>query len=334
MVLRVILAYAMIAPMQASSLKFVPRVLRDQTFCDPRELIKQHEPNMMCMFLDSSGVMRIGRGFNLQSTGAELAFDSVGGLYQHTIKGQSTKLGDKCDCSSVACINQTQADELFVISLIQSIDISKTVFSNFELMCCDVQNAVVDITFSMGEDLLEQYVDFNSYVTGSNWDAASDYMSLSKFCFDESTSKRCQDDVGLLKNGCPCNQQEQKCSGHNACCDGEAATCCEAEISFHGVKTKNITEAWCCGLKDAICCPVPNKNSCCSKGFPHCCHDNGGVYTCCSDKWPVCCPRGLNFCCNSEYPICKPGGCHKTSGERMPSFLQGNGMMRSGAAWP
>ena len=61
------------------------------------------------------------------------------------------------------------------------------------------------------------------------WKAAGDELTVSKYCKDKDTAKRCMED----SNGCGCTQNfPQACDAQSSsCCQSEAQkTCCKGEI--------------------------------------------------------------------------------------------------------
>ncbi|XP_013384585.1 uncharacterized protein LOC106154686 [Lingula anatina] len=261
--------------------------------CDPSEMIKRHEGMKQCMYLDSRKIPTIGVGFNLQATGARQAIESVGASYDRIVNGQATPVRTACDCSRVVCLNQTQVNGLFKISLKRAMQDATGVIPTLPRLCCGVQNALVDMTFNLGKSKLAVFTDFLKFLRMENWQVTADDLLLTKYCNDRDTSSRCRELAAYIQKGCPCfGSYPKQCSSQSACC-GANTKCCQYTHHFSGYITKDLTEIGCCPFSDGVCCPPAP--FCCPSNYPVCCKDN-------------------KSCCPAAYPVCAGDLCYRENG--------------------
>ena len=201
--------------------------------CDPKPLIIRHEGQKSCVYLDTRGIKTIGVGFNMENSGASEDFKSIGADYEKFMNGPVTKWNVPCDCSSVPCLTEDQILKLLDITLKTAIEDAQKVISTFNSLCCPVQNVMVDMSFNLGGPVFSQFTTFAKLVTQQLWKAAGDDLTVSKYCNDKDTGKRCMEDANVVRNGCGCTGNfPQACDAQSSsCCQSEAQqTCCKGEI--------------------------------------------------------------------------------------------------------
>lgn len=256
--------------------------------CDPKPMIKRHEGEKPCVYLDTKGIKTIGVGYNMRNKDAPEVFQRIGADYKKFINGPVTKSTVKCNCSSVPCLKEEQIDQLLDISLKVAIVDARRVISTFDSLCCPVQNVMVDMSFTFGGKGFAAFTTFATLVTGQSWKEAGDDLTVSKWC--TQAKNRCMEDANIVRKGCGCSQPyPQACDAQSSscCASKEQETCCKGTSVFKG-KT----------FDEMLCCPFPQAT---------CCEHN----KCCKPPYKVCCPPAPavpSFCCPAEYPTCLEGG--------------------------
>ena len=200
--------------------------------CDPKPLIIQHEGKKPCVYLDTRGIKTIGVGYNMENPDASEVFKSIGADYEKFMNGPVTKSTVRCNCSSVPCLTEEQILELLDITLKTAIEDARKVISTFNSLCCPVQNVMVDMSFTLGGPGFAQFTTFAKLLTNQYWKAAGDDLTVSKWCNDRDTAKRCLEDANVVRKGCGCTQDlPQACDAQSSsCCQSEAhQTCCKGE---------------------------------------------------------------------------------------------------------
>lgn len=275
-----------------------------QQKCNPKSLITSHEGVRKCMYTDTRGIKTIGIGFNLNAAGAKAAVTAAGANYDKIVNGASTPPNKACDCSSVTCLTDIQIDKLFNVSLNTAQKAGSQALSSYFSLCCPVQNAVTDMAFNLGGSAFQNLQIFIGFLNQNNWAAAADDMMLAKYCQDADTRGRCLEDIGYIRQGCPCfGQYGMQCPANQACCT-QNSLCCPYTYEFNGYVKKNLTEIWCCPLKTGVCC-AGNDQHCCTTKYPNCC--GAPDPHCCPAGYPVCCPD--NYCCPPNTRCGPQGRC-------------------------
>ncbi|XP_028394140.1 uncharacterized protein LOC114518360 [Dendronephthya gigantea] len=236
-----------------------------------------------CMYLNYEGRKTIGVGFNLEQPNAEKILAQVGANYIQIVDGKSTSLHTKCDCDHVTCLDQSQIESIFEISIIEATGTAKSVLSSLPdspNSCCQLRAAVVFVAFSLGETF-PTYTQFIYWLEHQNWQAASTYLYFSTWCKMDSDS--CKDIADIIKyTSCPCSGQFPNgfgCSGLQTCCKN-GQSCCNGSLVIGKIpRQQNL----CCNHLNANCC---EQNFCCPSDYHGCCPPNYccGAGSYCSNK--------------------------------------------------
>lgn len=203
--------------------------------CDPKPLIIKHEGQKPCVYLDTRGIKTIGVGYNMENSGAPAVFKSIGADYEKFMNGPVTKATVRCDCSSVPCLTEEQILKLLDITLKTAIEDAQKVISTFNSLCCPVQNVIVDMSFNLGGTTFSEFTDFAKLLTRQYWKAAGDDLTVTKYCNDKDTRRRCMKSASVVTKGCGCTGNfPQACGAQSSsCCQSEAQqTCCKGEITL------------------------------------------------------------------------------------------------------
>lgn len=289
-----------------------------QENCDPRPLLIAHEGYRECMYIADNGFKTIGIGFNLEASHSKTMVIAVGADYNKIINGPATPFNKPCDCSSVVCLTSKQIDLLFNQTLMSAQKEASLSLDSFFSLCCPAQNAISDMVYNIGGPAFKSLSMFLEFLSQNNWAAAADDLMLSAYCGNPSTRGRCLEDAGYIRMGCPCfGMFGMQCTAQSACCNYNTK-CCPYVVQFNSFYKKNLTETWCCPIKDGICCSTGQH--CCPTKFPVCC--NPPNEHCCSQSYPVCCPG--NHCCPTNYPKCASGGyCQAENGDMIKALSRG-----------
>ncbi|CAH1257270.1 Hypp1807 [Branchiostoma lanceolatum] len=264
--------------------------------CDPAPLIKYHEGQKECMYIDPTGARKIGFGYGLDRADAKKVIAKLGVNFTELYDGPATPFGSACHCSDVICISEQQIAQLFKVALAQATSDAHKAFSRFDELSCNVQNVLVDMSYLWGyADVKGYFGAFLAWLGIGNWHAAADDLSLTEWCihYDSGNMKRCMDDVKYVKMGSTCFQPFTRKCNSSACCK-EQETCCMDRWRFVEYIEKTLPEYLCCPYPNAECCP--GRNACCPQGYPNCCP---------------------TYCCPPGYPVCKNKKCFSVDGLMM-----------------
>lgn len=261
--------------------------------CNPKPLIYDNEGCKQCMYLDSHkplGIKTIAVGLNLQTANAKAILAAVGADYNAIVNGPATPVLKPCDCSKVTCLTKVQIDKILDETVEQATQDAQGVFSTFNSLCCPVQNALVDMSFTLGKTTLATFTEFIQLLTNQNWKASADDLRTTKWC-EIQAHNRCNSDADAIQKGCGCTGQfTRNCDAISSACCKQEQTCCKATLTFKNYVTVTKEELLCCPVPDATCCKQ-NK--------------------CCGSQYPVCCPP--QFCCAAGN-ICISGQCYTEDG--------------------
>lgn len=256
--------------------------------CDPRPLITQHEGRKPCVYVDKQNIKKVGVGYKMQNPNAQRDFQTIGADLEKFNNGLVTSAGETCNCSRVPCLKDEQMDELLDLSVKAATGDAGVVIKTLSSVCCSVQNAIVDMSFTLGGEAIPQLTTFANMIDSQNWKAAAKDLAVSNWCVGLDTT-RCAEASDTIARGCPCNST---LSHSSSCCPPYSSfPCCHY--------------SWCCHIAYGVCCSLGN--TCCHPEYPVCCAD---ADICCSTTFPVCCiePRGVSYCCSAQYPVCLGNG--------------------------
>lgn len=261
------------------------------TACDPKPLIYDNEGCKECVYLDTRGIKTIGIGFNLQRSDAQSILASVGANYSAIVNGPVTATKTPCNCGKVTCLTQDQIDKIFQITVEGASNDAQSLVATFASLCCPVQNAIVDMSFTLGKTTFATFKTVIYWLINQNWKASADDLRTTKWC-QVQASRRCNADADSVQTGCGCTGLlTQKCDGVSSACCKEDETCCKGTLTFKNYITKTEEELLCCPVQGAVCCKQ-NK--------------------CCHPQYPICCPP--NYCC-SVGARCVSGKCYSFDGK-------------------
>lgn len=160
---------------------------RQLRVCDASSLISQHEGTEPCVYTDSTGHKTIGVGYNLDQPGAEAEIDSLGLNFADVYSGKT-------------CLTTVQIDTILETTLATATEDARASVSNFELLCCGVQNVVVDMVFNMGGPTFSTFTTFIALIEQQQWAKASTDMQGTLWCGQVGT--RCTGDAAAVAAGC------------------------------------------------------------------------------------------------------------------------------------
>lgn len=197
--------------------------------CDPTPMIKRNEGHKECMYLDIKGIKTIGYGFNMQTKDAPEIFKSIGADFNRFFNGPLTKATSKCNCSAVPCLKENQIDALLEIRVRAAIDDAKSTIKSFSSLCCDVQNVMVDMAYTLGGPSFRAFTTFSGLIDRQYWKMAGDDLTCSKWCNARGQDvKRCHRDAAIVAKGCGCSgPYPQVCPPSASSCCAQQETCCK-----------------------------------------------------------------------------------------------------------
>ena len=155
--------------------------------CDASAIITRHEGSRSCAYTDTTGHVTVGVGFNMDAVSAS-TWSSIlpGGPSYDDVYYKRT------------CLTGGQIQTLLHYSMQKAEAESRRVVSNYDSMCCGVQNVVTDMTFNLGSlsgfNTLVSYFEQGDYA-----DAAAD-MKTTLWC--RQVGSRCTDDAAAVARGC------------------------------------------------------------------------------------------------------------------------------------
>lgn len=154
--------------------------------CDASSLIANHEGTRSCAYTDTTGHRTVGVGFNLDACSASKWNSILPSVsYQDVYSGKT-------------CLTSGQIHTLLEYSMRDAVAESRRVVSNYDSMCCNVQNVVTDMTFNLGS--LSGFGTLVSLLERSEYAAAADDMKNTLWC--RQVGRRCTEDVGMVRQGC------------------------------------------------------------------------------------------------------------------------------------
>jgi len=164
--------------------------------CDFANIIAQHEGCCLCAYLDSLGKPTIGIGYLLDSSrSAELA--SIGANYNDLVSGKAGLTND-------------QVVQLFNKYVSSSISTARKYFSNYDSLCCNVQQGLIDMIYDLSNGI-GAWNGLRTAIQNHQWQEAARSVANSKYC--GQVGHRCTDDQNLIGKGCsgmnPTNSTQQ-----------------------------------------------------------------------------------------------------------------------------
>ena len=154
--------------------------------CDASSLITEHEGSRSCSYEDTTGHRTVGVGFNMDAVSESTWNSILPGVSYHDVYSGKT------------CLTSGQIHTLLEYSMKDAIAESRRVVSNYESMCCNVQNVVTDMTFNLGS-LSGFHTLVGYFERGDYADAAQD-MKGTLWC--RQVGRRCTEDAEMVSRGC------------------------------------------------------------------------------------------------------------------------------------
>jgi len=148
-------------------------------------MIAKHEGCCQCTYLDSLGKPTVGIGYLLVPSRTS-QMEQVGLNYEQVVSGQTE-------------LNMEQITSLFNIYVQSSIQVAQKTFSNWNSLCCNVEQALVDIIYDLNNGI-SAFHTFISDINSENWEGAAGALKNSLFC--RQVGSRCTDDAALIAQGC------------------------------------------------------------------------------------------------------------------------------------
>jgi lysozyme len=166
----------------------------DFSWCDASSLITRHEGSRSCSYTDTTGHRTVGVGFNMDAVSASTWNSILPGVsYQNVYSGKT-------------CLTSEQIHTLLEYSMKDAVAEARRVVSNYNSMCCNVQNVVTDMTFNLGSlSGFPTLVGF--FERGDYADAAAD-MKNTLWC--RQVGSRCTEDASMVARGCGSGRNNEK----------------------------------------------------------------------------------------------------------------------------
>lgn len=144
--------------------------------------IAGHEGCCQCTYIDTTGNPTIGVGYLLEPSRAS-ALAAVGADYNEIVSGQ-------------ASLSISQISQLFSSSLDTAVSGAQAIFPEFGSLSTNVQMALVDMTYNLGEAGLNQFSTLKSDLAAGNYAGAAAAAQSSLWC--SQVGDRCTQDANLL----------------------------------------------------------------------------------------------------------------------------------------
>ena len=165
-------------------LMFIPV---NETSCDARGLITNHEGKRLCVYKDTRGIPTIGIGYNLENPGARTAIDNLGADYDSILAGKT-------------CLTDDQVMRLFEPSYQSAVRGAQRAVSSFSELCCNVQEVMIDMDYNLGDGGFASFRGFIGLINEKNWEGAASDGRGTAWC--GQVGNRCSDDMGRVARGC------------------------------------------------------------------------------------------------------------------------------------
>jgi GH24 family phage-related lysozyme (muramidase) len=131
-----------------------------------RDQIQQHEGREAVAYGDTTGVMTVGVGFNLQRSDARTLLSQVGANYDKVLAQEQALTDD-------------QIDRLYEITLNEAFQTAQRFIPNLGTHPPQVQKVVVDMAFNLGPQRLGGFRNFQSAINRRDYNTAANEMTNS-----------------------------------------------------------------------------------------------------------------------------------------------------------
>ena len=146
------------------------------------QLIKEGEGFRSCMYVDTTGNRTVCYGLNLETSSAKSEVESVGGNYNNVYNGTE-------------CLSKSQCSSILNDSIATARSGEQDIYGNVSCYCA--KEALVDMTYNLGEAGLAGFYTFNSYIESQQWDKAADDLYTTLWCSQVGT--RCSRDAEQIR---------------------------------------------------------------------------------------------------------------------------------------
>ena len=189
----------------------------DDQRCDATSLITKHEGSKRCAYTDTTGHRTVGVGFNMDAVSSSTWSSILPDAPYHAVY------------SGESCLEPSQIQTLLQYSLKGSVAEAGRVVSNYQTMCCGVQNVVTDMTFNLGS--LSGFPTLVRYFEQGDYSAAADDMRSTLWC--QQVGSRCVEDAAAVGRGCG-GQPTPSGGGCKSCIEGGGGMGCASKCGSCG----------------------------------------------------------------------------------------------------
>ena len=156
-----------------------------------KQWITRWEGTRSRTYRDTRNIPTIGVGFNLTTSAAKPAIESLGLDFDQVVSGTILLTAD-------------QIDQLLTGSIQAATNSARALVSNFDDLPADQQLVVIDLAFNMGQHTLGQFVNTLRYIEQQDWQNASNNLQQSAWFTEVGPrpTQRGGADVAVLGGAC------------------------------------------------------------------------------------------------------------------------------------
>jgi GH24 family phage-related lysozyme (muramidase) len=154
---------------------------------DTAELIKKHEGVRLTCYADTTGILTIGVGFNLQKPGARARIGAIGANY------------DKV-CSGSATLTVNQVLSLFAVDLDDAIQDAEHIVKNFNEHPDRIQSVIVDMVFNIGAQGFTRFT--NTIAAFERKDYCGAAAEMGDSLWAAQVPNRAKEDIRIIMEQC------------------------------------------------------------------------------------------------------------------------------------
>jgi len=147
-------------------------------------LIEHHEGRRHTAYVDTTGHLTVGVGFNLDSALAAASVALAGLDYNAVRNGEY--------------LTDVEIDRLLDDTVSAAIFASKGLVKNFYILPDRVQAVIVDLCFNLGSPKFSQFVKFRAALEAKDYNQAAAELENSRWC--GQVKSRCADNVEILRS--------------------------------------------------------------------------------------------------------------------------------------
>ncbi|GBG88992.1 hypothetical protein CBR_g48602 [Chara braunii] len=166
-----------------------------RTLCIPvtAQLVEDHEGRHRCVYETERGHKAVGVAYDLDDVpdDRKTELSVVMADYDKLYRGGQ-------------CLNDFQITALLAIDVKRALDRVAGCVRNLDDICCDVQSALADVMFAVGESEFcsERFLNFREEVSAKDWQKAASALRCFDWCKDDRRSRRCEHDASIIHVGC------------------------------------------------------------------------------------------------------------------------------------